>query len=82
VRQREGKAPKDWFIAFMEAMLIFAESNIRREAGMPPLLDSLKALQYSVYLNLVICGSENPRFDWEQQVADVSLGITYLPGQT
>jgi hypothetical protein len=58
---------KDWLDSFREAMLIWQEDQYRRAAGMDTFISSIRALQYSTYLNFVANGVSNPRYEWENK---------------
>lgn len=58
---------KDWLIPFIRSMLISEEYQVREKLNLPNLLpDSLEALKYSTFLNLVINGHSNPFYQWEK----------------
>lgn len=67
-------APKDWFLPFVEAMLVWEEDCLRERLLLPRLTsEPLHALAYSTYLNMVVDGEANPFFAWTQHHPDQYL---------
>jgi hypothetical protein len=66
---------KDWIQSFFIAMCIFSESNYRSEIGLPSLFpgNSLAALQYSIFLNMVINGEKYPDLSWREKYPNLEL---------
>jgi hypothetical protein len=72
---------KDWFYAFMEAMLIWREDHYRREAGIPTFIDNIRAMELGVYMNVVTNPiNVNPRYKWETTFAKSGQVSNYIPG--
>jgi len=68
---------KVWFRPFVEAMLVQEEDNQREKLGLPSLFDDVvRALPYSVYLDLVINGARQPFYEWAKLWPD-----RYLAGE-
>ena len=58
---------KDWLQPFLKSMLIWDENNMREKLGLETLLpNSLDALKYSTFLNLVVNGHRSPFYEWEK----------------
>jgi hypothetical protein len=83
LRKEIGDIPgsKDWFFAFMEAMLIWRENHYRSEAGMTTFVDGIRAMELSVYMNVVgNPANVNPRYTWETTFSKAGQSSNYNPG--
>ncbi|GAB1266722.1 hypothetical protein [Aurantivibrio infirmus] len=59
---------KDWFRPFIKAMLIWEEEQVRKKLKLPSLLpNTLDALRYSTFMNMVISGDKNPYYEFEKE---------------
>jgi hypothetical protein len=64
-----GGKDRDWLRPFSKSMMIWHEHVYRSNIGLPTLFEDksigIKALEHSVYFNLVRDGTRNPLFEWE-----------------
>lgn len=55
----------DWYQAYMQAAMVWAEDSIRRDLGISSLLpNSTDGLVYSSFMNYVVNGEPDPFFSW------------------
>lgn len=61
----------EWYQAFVQAAIIFAEDTLRGKVGLPSLLPGpVDGLVYSTFMNLVLSGEPDPFFSWTQKFPD------------
>jgi len=66
----------DWYKPFVEAMMVWAEGNIRHKLDMPQLIEGYSGLGHLCYfsfMNFVLDGSSNPFFEWSKSNSDLPL---------
>lgn len=61
----EDVTEPDWFRPLVEAQLVYEESRIRHDLGLPlTVKDLTEALAYSTMWNMVVNGAANPFYEW------------------
>jgi hypothetical protein len=83
LRQEFDDVPlgRDWYFAFMEAMLIWREDTYRRDAGFETYFDGIRAMEFGTYQTMVANAQiENPRQRWEEAFVASRQERPYVPG--
>lgn len=64
----------EWFRAYVQAAMVWAEDSIRKHIGLPSLIPSLTGgLVYSSFMNYVIAGEPDPFYAWCKNFPDYYL---------
>jgi hypothetical protein len=69
--EKRAKDPSQWYRAFVQAAMVSAEDNLRRELELPSLLPGMvDGLVYGSFLDDVIGGEPDPFFAWTKRWPD------------